>query len=67
MTLDHDVVSTNGNLLILKAGTVLTEIWIERLGNITQAKGGLELVGVRIPKAAVLVLTEARERLARHR
>jgi CheY-like chemotaxis protein len=54
MTLDKDVLSTNGNLLILKAGTVLTETWIERLGNFAQAKGALGPLSVRIPGIAAV-------------
>jgi CheY-like chemotaxis protein len=64
MTLDHDVFGANGNILILKAGTVLSDIWIERLGNITRANGGLGQVGVRIPKPASPTLTGAEDRLA---
>ena len=39
MVLDEDVFSKDGNLLILKAGTVLTETWIERLENFAKARG----------------------------
>jgi len=49
MILDENVVS-NANLLILKEGTVLTEMWIERLENFASVGGVQELIGVRIPK-----------------
>ena len=52
MVLEEDVVSKDGNLLILKEGTALTRIWIERLGNFAAGSGVQELVGVRIPKFA---------------
>jgi hypothetical protein len=50
MILDQDVLSKDGNLLILKEGTVLTETWIERLENFAKARGGQELLDVRIPR-----------------
>jgi len=49
MILDEDVLSKDGNLLILKAGTVLTETWIERLENFARVRG-VELARVRIPR-----------------
>jgi CheY-like chemotaxis protein len=39
----------NGNLLILKKGTILTETWIERLGNFAQARDAQELIDVGVP------------------
>lgn len=39
----------SGNLLILKAGTVLTETWIERLGNFARVHAA-EQARVRVPK-----------------
>jgi len=50
MALDQDVMSRDGNLLILKEGTILTETWIERLENFAKARGTHELVAVRIPR-----------------
>jgi DNA-binding response OmpR family regulator len=47
MVLEKDVLS-NGNLLILKEGTVLTETWIERLGNFAKVRGVAAVVHVRI-------------------
>ena len=44
----------HANHLILKQGTVLTETWIERLENFAKARGGLELIDVRIPRLAGL-------------
>jgi hypothetical protein len=52
MILEDDVLSKDGNLLILKSGTVLTGIWIERLENFANVRGAQELVGVRIPRMA---------------
>lgn len=51
MILDEDVMSKDGNLLILKAGTVLTETWIERLENFAKVRG-VEVARVRIPTGA---------------
>ena len=48
MVIENDVFSADGNLLILKAGTVLTDIWIERLENFAKARGVQELVSARI-------------------
>jgi CheY-like chemotaxis protein len=50
MVLEQDVLSTEGNLLILKEGTVLNETWIERLRNFAKTRGAQELVSVRIPR-----------------
>jgi DNA-binding response OmpR family regulator len=52
MVIEDDVLSKDGNLLILKAGTVLTDTWIERLENFAKTRGAHELVGVRIPTLA---------------
>jgi putative two-component system response regulator len=52
MILEQDIFS-NG-LLILKAGTVLTETWIERLTNFVNASGSSGLIDVRVPRAGVL-------------
>jgi hypothetical protein len=52
MILEDDVLSKDGNLLILKGGTVLTGFWIERLENFANVRGAHELVGVRIPRLA---------------
>jgi hypothetical protein len=49
MALEKDVLSKDGNLLILKEGTVLTDTWIERLENFARTRGLEELVEVRIP------------------
>jgi hypothetical protein len=48
MVLEQDVLSSSGNVLILKEGTVLTETWIERLGNFAKVRGVAALVPVRI-------------------
>jgi CheY-like chemotaxis protein len=52
MILEQDVFS-NG-LLILKEGTILTETWIERMGNFVKTSGASGLVTVRVPKAGGL-------------
>ncbi len=58
MALDKDVTSIDGNLLILKGGTVLTETWIERLQNFAKARGAQELLDVRIPRLAGILKPE---------
>jgi CheY-like chemotaxis protein len=39
----------NGNLLVLKKGTILTETWIERLENFSKARDAQELIDVFVP------------------
>ncbi len=56
MVIEDDVFSTDGNLLILKAGTILTEIWIERLQNFAKTRGAQDTVSARIPKLASIRL-----------
>ena len=58
MILDEDVLSKDGNLLILKAGTVLTETWIERLENFARVRS-VELARVRIPRVAGIAKSPA--------
>ena len=55
MILDEDILSKDGNLLILKAGTVLTETWVERLENFAKVRS-VELARVRIPKVAGIAM-----------
>jgi putative two-component system response regulator len=55
LALDKDVRSKDGKLLILKEGTVLTDTWIERLGNFAKVWDGQETVEVRMPVGAVIV------------
>ncbi len=54
MVIEDDVLSKDGNLLILKAGTVLNDTWIERLENFAKTRGAHEMIGVRIPRPAVV-------------
>ena len=54
MVIVNDVMSKDGNLTILKGGTVLTETWIERMENFRKARGARELVDVRVHKLASL-------------
>jgi hypothetical protein len=54
MILEEDIMSMDGNLLIFKKGTVLTETWIERLGNFAKAHSLQELAYVRIPGLPVV-------------
>jgi DNA-binding response OmpR family regulator len=49
MALERDVLS-NGNMLILKGGTVLTETWVERLANFAKSRGVAEPLEVRVPR-----------------
>ena len=51
MVLEKDVLSKDGNLLILKGGTVLTDTWIERLENFAKTRGAQETLGVRVPSS----------------
>jgi DNA-binding response OmpR family regulator len=51
MVLENDVLSNGGNL-ILKAETILTKTWIERLENFATALGAQKLIDVRIPRLA---------------
>jgi len=53
MVLDDNVFSKDGSLLIFRAGTVLTEAWIERLRNFAMTRGAMEPLGVRIPRPPV--------------
>ena len=48
MVLEKDVLTPDSNVLILKQGTVLTETWIERLGNFAKFRGFAGPVPVRI-------------------
>jgi hypothetical protein len=48
MVLEKDVCSKDGNLLILKRGTVLTRTFIERLENYARCRGISALVHVRM-------------------
>jgi DNA-binding response OmpR family regulator len=43
----------NGDLLILKKGTILSETWIARLENFAKARDPQELIAVRVPGARV--------------
>ncbi len=52
MVLESDILSKDGNLVILKGGTILTDMWIERLANFANARGGQEVVAVRVPSLA---------------
>jgi DNA-binding response OmpR family regulator len=53
MIIEEDVMTKDGNLLILKGGTVLTDTWIERLDNFAKTRGAQETIGVRIPSSAL--------------
>jgi DNA-binding response OmpR family regulator len=60
MVIEDDVLSKEGNLLILKGGTTLTEVWIERLENFAKTRGAHELFSVRIPRVAQAKPAEAK-------
>jgi hypothetical protein len=49
MVLEEDIASADGKSLLLKKGTVLTETWIERLGNFAKTLGTQDQVYVGIP------------------
>jgi hypothetical protein len=49
MVIERDISTTDGNLLILKKGTILNELWIERLANFANARSVPELVSARVP------------------
>jgi hypothetical protein len=53
MVLNEDVFSKDGNLIILKEGTVLTRTWIERLENFEKVRGVQEIASVRVPRLTV--------------
>jgi hypothetical protein len=52
MVLENDVLTKDGNLLIFKAGTILTETWIGRQHNFARTRGSQNVLDVRIPKRA---------------
>jgi hypothetical protein len=52
MVIERDISTSEGNLLILKKGTVLNDLWIERLENFANAHSVPELVSARIPRPA---------------
>lgn len=52
MVLDEDVFTTKTRMMILKAEVVLTNIWIERLGNFARSQGVQERFRVRVPRIA---------------
>jgi putative two-component system response regulator len=54
MVLEEDLLSQDGNLLILKQGTTLTETWVERLENFAKSRGAQAHVAVRIPRLSDL-------------
>jgi hypothetical protein len=54
MILEKDVSSNDGNLLILKEGTVLTETWIERSANFAKCRAVAASVPVRAPSLTSL-------------
>jgi hypothetical protein len=49
MILDEDVLTNEGNMVILKKDTILTDTWIERLENFSKSRGTQPLLGVRVP------------------
>jgi CheY-like chemotaxis protein len=52
MVLEEDVLSPVGKMPILKQGTVLTQTWIERLGNFARSQGLQDSVRVGVAKLA---------------
>jgi response regulator RpfG family c-di-GMP phosphodiesterase len=53
MILEVDIFDKDRNVLILKEGTILKDMWIERLENFVKGRGAKELIGVRIPRPGV--------------
>jgi hypothetical protein len=49
MVLEKDVYSSDGKMVILKRGTMLTETWIERLENFARTRRVQEIAEVRVP------------------
>jgi response regulator RpfG family c-di-GMP phosphodiesterase len=56
MILESDLFSKDGNILILKGGTSLTDTWIERLRNFNVSRADNPVIGVRVPKPPELKL-----------
>lgn len=50
MVLRDDVWSEDGRILILKAGTALTAMWIERLENFMRSRGSAQWIEVEVPR-----------------
>jgi DNA-binding response OmpR family regulator len=67
MVIENDVLSKEGSLLILKGGTTLTDVWIERLENFAKTRGANEMLSVRIPRAAGNVLLVEPSEIATNR
>jgi hypothetical protein len=65
MILDKAVLSKDGNLLIMKEGTVLTEIWIDRLRNFAKSGTAQGLVDVRLLRLAGVRLLDEFGRVSR--
>jgi DNA-binding response OmpR family regulator len=49
MTLEEDVISQSNKMTILRKGTILNDIWIERLNNFAKYQGVNEPLRVRVP------------------
>jgi response regulator RpfG family c-di-GMP phosphodiesterase len=60
MVLDEDVFTTKTRMMVLKSEMVLTNVWIERLGNFARTNGVQERFRVRVPRIAAWAVTEAR-------
>jgi hypothetical protein len=54
MVLEKDFLTNNGNLMVLKGGTILTDTWIERLENFSKTRGAQEQIDVRVPGLTVV-------------
>jgi response regulator RpfG family c-di-GMP phosphodiesterase len=52
MVFDEDILTTKTNIMVFKAETVLTNVWIERLGNFARTHGVQERFRVRVPRIA---------------
>jgi hypothetical protein len=54
MVLEKDFLTNDGNLMILKGGTILTDTWIERMENFSKTRAAQEQIDVRVPGLTVV-------------
>jgi len=54
MVLEKDFLTKDGNLMVLKGGTILTDTWIERMENFSKTRGAREQIDVRVPGLTVV-------------
>jgi hypothetical protein len=54
MVLEKDFLANDGNLMILKGGTILTDTWIERMENFSKTRGTQGQIDVRVPGLTIV-------------